>query len=163
MLLNDKEIESILTFWFPNEKFNKFWFDKSIDNKIYEEYYNLLIETYKKFITITNFEDLEYEEILAIIILFDQFSRNINRLINLNIYEFTINAKKLSMICINKNYLFNKKMNHISFILMPLRHLNKVSDYKLILEILDKIEDNTNEIFNKFKSETIKKLDLLKN
>ena len=46
---------------------------------------------------------------------------------------------------------------------MPLRHLNKLNDYYIIIELLNNVKDNNNEIFNKFKNETIKKLDLLKN
>jgi len=161
MLLNN-EIKSILNFWFPNEKFNKFWFDKSVDDKIYKEYYNLLNDTYNKIIN-NNLDNIDYDELLALIILFDQFSRNINRIIHINVNDFTIEAKKLSMICINKNYLFDKKMNHICFILMPLRHLNKLTDYYLILDILKNIEDTKNNLFDKFKNETLKKLDLLKN
>jgi uncharacterized protein (DUF924 family) len=106
---------------------------------------------------------LEYEELLALIILLDQFSRNINRIINLNITNFTIEAKKLSMICISQKNIYNKKMNHVCFILMPLRHLNKLNDYNFIIDILDKIEDNNNEIYIKFKNETNRKLELLKN
>jgi len=163
MLLNNIQIESILTFWFPNDNFNKFWFDKSVDTKIYDEYYKLLIEAYDNFISYNKLEELEYEEALALIILFDQFSRNINRLIDINLNIFTTEAKKISMLCIDKNYIFNKKMNHICFILMPLRHLNKLHDYYLILDILNDVKDNDNEIFRKFKNETIRKLELLKN
>ena len=158
-----KEIDSILNFWFPNENFNKFWFDKSVDNKIYEEYYDLLNTTYNNIIKINNLEKIEYKELLAIIILLDQFSRNINRIININISNFTLEAKKLSMICINNKYYLNKKINHICFILMPLRHLNKISDYYIIIGILNEINDIDNKLFIKFKNETIKKLDLLKN
>lgn len=163
MLLNKIHIDSIIAFWFPNNKFNKFWFDKTIDMKIYNEYYQLLIETYDKIITFDKLENLEYEELLALIILLDQFSRNINRIIAIDVTNFTIEAKKLSIICINKNYILNNKMNHICFILMPLRHLNKLNDYYTIIKLLNNVKDNDNEIFNKFKNETQKKLDLLKN
>ena len=58
MLLNDLQINSILEFWFPNENYNKFWFDKSCDIIIYEQYYNLLNETFKNINTIDKLEDL---------------------------------------------------------------------------------------------------------
>lgn len=164
MLLNNLQIESILNFWFPNNNFNKFWFDKSVDEKIYNEYYKLLLEIYDKIIISDDatLEELDYEELVALIILLDQFSRNINRIIHINVSNFTDNAKKLSMICINKNIL-NKNIGHICFILMPLRHLNKINDYYLIIDILNKVEDNNNEIYNKFRNETMRKLELLKN
>ena len=105
MLLNNLQIESILNFWFPNNNFNKFWFDKSVDEKIYNEYYKLLLEIYDKIIISDDatLEELDYEELVALIILLDQFSRNINRIIHINVSNFTDNAKKLSMICSNKN------------------------------------------------------------
>jgi uncharacterized protein (DUF924 family) len=161
MLLTEKEINSILNFWFPNDDYNNFWFDKSVDEKIYKEYYHLLFNTYN---TIVDRDDLEfsYEENLALIILFDQFSRNINRIVNINVSEMTYEARKLSLISIKNKYYLNKKMNHICFMLMPLRHLNKLTDYYLILEILREIEEPNNFIFNKFKNQTMKKLDLLK-
>jgi hypothetical protein len=46
--------------------------------------------------------------------------------------------------------------------LMPLRHLNKLNDYYLLLAILNEIEDNNNIIFTKFKNQTLRKFDLLK-
>ena len=36
MLLTEKEINSILNFWFPNDNYNNFWFDKSVDEIIYK-------------------------------------------------------------------------------------------------------------------------------
>ena len=45
---------------------------------------------------------------------------------------------------------------------MPLRHLNKIHDYNLIMDILEEIKDDTNELYKKFKSQTLKRLKLLK-
>ena len=145
MLLTENEISSILNFWFPNDSYNAFWFDKSVDEKIYKEYYHLLFNTYN---TILDRDDLEfsYEENLALIILFDQFSRNINRIITINVSEMTNEARKLSLICIKNKYYLNKKMNHICFMLMPLRHLNKLTDKTFtdmktqIIDILNSLE-----------------------
>ena len=160
MLLTVDQINNILSFWFPNNTFNKFWFDKNteIDNFIFINYKNLMNSVYDK-ITNTLLEELEYNELLAIIILFDQFSRNINRIESVDVNKFTIMAKKLSLILIN-NDIYNNSMNHITFILMPLRHLNIKEDYILILDILDKIKDNDCIVFNKFKNQTMKRFNL---
>ena len=54
-------------------------------------------------------------------------------------------------------------MNHICFILMPLRHLNKINDYYIIIKILNELEDKkNNDIYIKFQNQTIRKLNLLK-
>lgn len=165
MLLSIEQINNILTFWFPNDIYNKFWFDENneIDSLISINYKNLMNETYDKIIMNKSIiETLEYEELLSIIILFDQFSRNIDRVEPVNIIKFTEVAKELSLILIKRNSIFNNKMSHISFILMPLRHLNIKEDYILILDILNKIEgEHKCDIFNKFKKQTIKKFRLL--
>ena len=45
---------------------------------------------------------------------------------------------------------------------MPLRHLNKLHDYKIILDVLDKIQNNKDdEIYIKFKNQTVKRKDML--
>jgi uncharacterized protein (DUF924 family) len=160
MLLTEKEINSILNFWFPNDNYNTFWFDKSVDEIIYKKYFHLLHDTYNA--TVEKDFEFCYEELLALIILFDQFSRNINRIVNINVTEFTYEARKLSLQCIKNKYYLNKKMNHNCFMLMPLRHLNKLNDYYLLLAILNEIEDNNNIIFTKFKTQTLRKFDLLK-
>lgn len=160
MLLTVDQINNILSFWFPNNTFNKFWFDKNteVDNFIFINYKNLMNNIYDK-VTNTLLEELEYNELLAMIILFDQFSRNINRIESVDVNKFTIMAKKLSLILIN-NDIYNNSMNHITFILMPLRHLNIKEDYILILDILDKIKDNDCIVFNKFKNQTMKRFKL---
>ena len=45
---------------------------------------------------------------------------------------------------------------------MPLRHSYKLHDYKIILDILEIINDDENEIYKKFKNQTLKKYELLK-
>jgi len=160
MLLTVDQINNILSFWFPNNTFNKFWFDKNIeiDTFIITNYKNLMYNIYDK-ITINLLEELEYNELLSIIILFDQFSRNINRIESVDINKFTIMAKEISLLLIKKD-IYNNSMNHITFILMPLRHLNIKEDYILILDILDKLKNKDCVIFKKFKNQTIKKFNL---
>jgi uncharacterized protein (DUF924 family) len=160
MLLTENEINSILNFWFPNDNYNTFWFDKSVDEVIYKSYFHLLHECYN--VSVEKDFDFCYEEILALIILFDQFSRNINRIVNINVIDFTYEARRLSLHCVKSKYYLNKKMNHICFMLMPLRHLNKLNDYYLLLDILKEIENPNDIIFNKFKIQTLKKFDLLR-
>jgi uncharacterized protein (DUF924 family) len=183
MLLTDNEIEDILHFWFPNQKYNKFWFEQNIDFDILikNKYQDLLLKIFKN-IKETDISQFDSNNLIAIIILLDQFSRNINRAIlmdtdsniigdktiyytnieNNDISKMTEEASRLSKYWIQKKYYLTEPINKIVFALMPLRHLNKLHDYIIILDILDKIQDKKNdEIYIKFKNQTVKRKDML--
>ena len=177
MLLSEKEVDDILCFWFPNQKYNKFWFEKNcdFDTLIKNKYENLLMKTFEN-IKDFNITLMNSDELVAIIILLDQFSRNINRAVheykqyeiyaslleNNNIVKMTEEARRLSKYWIQKEYYLNEPINKTVFALMPLRHLNKLHDYKIILDVLDKIQNNKDdEIFIKFKNQTVKRKDML--
>jgi uncharacterized protein (DUF924 family) len=163
MILSDFIINKIINFWFPNDTYNSFWFkqNKSFDEMIYKEYYDILIDTYNILdkIDINTMEILDYNEMLAIIILFDQFSRNINRVYNLTdekIKKLTNIAKTFTMICINNNLIHLHPINYLIFTLMPLRHTGIKEDYEKILHIINRITID-NDILSKFKYQTIKR------
>jgi hypothetical protein len=71
-------------------------------------------------------------------------------------------ACNLSNIWINKKLYLTRPINESVFALMPLRHSYKLHDYKIILDILEIISDDENEIYKKFKNQTLKKYELLK-
>lgn len=163
MLLTKNQINEILTFWFPNNNWNNFWFDKSVDQEIYDKYYNLMIDINKK-IDSVNLDDMLYEEILSIILILDQFSRNINRLKSVNVEEMTNKAKKLTLYICKCGMFYLRTMNHICFLLMPLRHTNSIEDHKFIIDILTKVnKEHYGYLFSKFHRETIRKLQFLMN
>ena len=66
-------MNDLLNFWFPDNKFQKFWFSNKYDEFIKYNYEGLINYT-KLNITYNN-----PDELLSIIILFDQFTRNIYR------------------------------------------------------------------------------------
>ena len=103
------------------------------------------------------------DEIVANIILLDQFSRNINRITNINVEEYTQKAYQLSQIWIDKQYYLNQQINKTVFALLPMRHIGKQNDLINIISILNQIENvnSKNEIFNKFKLHTIRQLNIL--
>jgi hypothetical protein len=76
----------------------------------------------------------------------------------------TEEAERLSKYWINRKYYLTEPINKIVFALMPLRHLNKVHDYNIIIQILDEIKDkySGNNLYSKFKNQTMKRLELLK-
>lgn len=167
-MLSKEDIDNILTFWFPNNSYNRFWFDKNekLDKLIHEHFYARLNEIYNKYKNINDFNFLVNEnEILATIILLDQFSRNMSRVDNTfiseKINEMTNIARRLTLHWLSLNTLKSCPINQLIFYLMPLRHLNNISDYKLILTILEKVDDKENEIYNKFFNHTQKRFILM--
>jgi hypothetical protein len=165
-MLAENKITELLRFWFPNNDYNKFWFEKNeiFDNYIKDTYYNLLLEINNKIKTmeISEFENFNSKEIVAMIVLLDQFSRNIERVIDkVNVRDFTETAEKLSKFWVSKKYYLVQPINYVVFALMPLRHLNKLHDYNIILDILEKIKDESNVLYNKFKNQTIKRIKML--
>jgi len=172
MLLETDVINEIFTFWFPNDNYNNFWFDKNLDfdSTIKSKYFILMKNI---FIQIKNYDlfGMTSDELIAIIIILDQFSRNIERtdceselLTCQIIHEMTEEAERLSKYWINRKYYLTEPINKIVFALMPLRHLNKVHDYNIIIQILDEIKDkySGNNLYSKFKNQTMKRLELLK-
>ena len=159
MLLTDNEVEDILHFWFPNQKYNKFWFEKNIDFDILikNKYQDLLLKIFKN-IKEADIIEFSSNELISIIILLDQFSRNIYRATLINsdsntigdktiyytniesndITKMTEEANRLSKYWIQKKYYLTEPINKTVFALMPLRHLNKLHDYNIILDILEK-------------------------
>ena len=146
---------NIIDFWFPDEGYQKFWFDKSLDKYIKENYQNYL-NYYESFDINPNI--LSDFEILKIIIILDQFSRNIYR----DRYDYNKNDKKalnLTFYFLKKRKWTNKKLNHLIFYIMPLRHNESLQNYNLIFKILNKINlkklnDKEIILFDKFKKMT---------
>ena len=81
MILTQNQINDILRFWYPNEKYNKFWFDKNIniDKYIFENYNDLLFRVYNNLKNNIDIDVDDYNDMLSTVILLDQFSRNISR------------------------------------------------------------------------------------
>lgn len=154
-------MDTVLTFWFPNDNYNLWWFksNKDIDKQIYDIYYDLMVKTFNDF-NIDNYFDNSPDKLITAIILLDQFSRNINRIINIDVKEYTQKAYQLSQIWIDKQYYLNQPINKTVFALLPMRHIGKQNDLINIISILNQIENNNskNEIFNKFKLHTIRQL-----
>jgi tRNA(Ile)-lysidine synthetase-like protein len=151
--MNTKEI---LEYWFQNttsDTTNAFWFDKSHDNLIIEKY-KLHVDS----ITIDNYIDCikEKNDKIALLIIGDQFTRNIYR----NISDRTKNdnwALKLALSMIDMNEDLGYQLNYRYFILLPLRHAKSsnlldvvrnrlslyTSDYTIIPQSLIKFYNNT--------------------
>ncbi len=168
-MLSDTTVDNILNYWFPNQLYNKFWFatDSQVDNYINDTYYETMVKLFDYLKTETNdsLEKLKNKQLIAYIVVLDQFSRNIAR-VNQNvdntvISEMTLLASKLSNLWINKKIYLVEPINQTVFALMPLRHSFMLHDYKVILDVLEEVKDKETEIYKKFKAQTVRRYNLL--
>ena len=160
-------VDDILRFWFPDQSFQKWWFKKNcnIDNYILKHYQSL-IDNAKKM-------DWSYwlkscDSFVAIIILLDQFTRNIYRGTSLA----CINDELALSLCyqfIKLTYDYQVPINYLVFALMPLRHsknksdrlyvMNKIKEYQLHWDKIGRIfNENEKNIWFKFKQASAKHL-----
>ena len=170
-MLTDETVNNVLTFWFPNEINNKFWFANNIDidNYINNEYYDILINVYDYILKLSDDElnNLTSNHLLVYIIILDQFSRNIARVNNdidkYKVRNMTNLAIILSYLWIHTKLYLKEPINKNVFALMPLRHSYNLYNYKTIIYILTQINENEkdNEIYIKFKDNTFRRYLLL--
>lgn len=151
---------NIINFWFPNDNFNKFWFDKSKDDYINNNFYNQLISIENETII---YEELNDLEILSKILFLDQISRSIYRNNKEKILDNDKIALKLSLYYLENRDWNNIKFNYLIFYLMPLRHTFKKEYYDKIFEILLQKQkylfqkkNNDKNLFDKFYNVTLK-------
>tara|TARA_B100000524_G_scaffold292095_1_gene166904 strand:- start:3265 stop:3759 length:495 start_codon:yes stop_codon:yes gene_type:complete len=123
----------LIDFWFPNDNFNKFWFDKSKDDYINKNFNDQLIDVENDTII---YEELSDLEILTKILFLDQISRSIYRNNKEKILDNDKIALKLSLYYLENRDWNNIKFNYLIFYLMPLRHTFKKEYYDKIFEIL---------------------------
>lgn len=160
-------MDGILEFWFPNQyDYQSYWFDKSKDEYIKETYTSLLNEmeahSFDSFLSFTT------EKKIALIILFDQFSRSIYRDLNKDEKKDKndLTARLLSAHLISHGHDRKIPMIQRLFVLMPFRHqkksdsldyvLQKIEEYSLELKDEEKDEKNKNKkLLDRFKTATI--------
>ena len=138
------EAKSILDFWFI-ECSPKMWFKKNdkFDALIRNRFLNLIKKSLK-----TNIEDVNIalDTYLSLIILLDQFTRNVFRNSSKS-FEGDNKAIKLTKIAIDNNFIKGSNHHYNSFFLMPLMHSENILDHRLGLPLFKKF---TNENTFKF-------------
>lgn len=142
------EYKEVLKYWFPNKEFNKFWFSA---NKETDEYIKSnFFEYMKNIICNQDYTFQSKDELLAKIIVLDQFTRNIYRNTEMA-YHYDMIALKLAKIYFRLKYDENHSFNKIIFALMPFRHSEEIKDQKFVLDYLknDNIDKST-ELYKKF-------------
>ena len=158
----EQKIISVIEFWFPNNLFQEFWFSNTYDAKIKMEFFDLW----------KNLKDMKIQElldsikmsenklymILGIVIVLDQFSRNLQRTTDRSIYSQTDNMCIEFLICVANNIselsennhimidhnminLINKfPINHRIFILLPFRHQRKTILLDFVMRMIKNME-----------------------
>ena len=138
------EAKAILDFWFI-ECTPQMWFKKNIkfDELIRSRFLNAVKKSLK-----TNIEDVNValDTYLSLIILLDQFTRNVFRNSSKS-FEGDNKAVKLTKIAIDNNFIKGSNHHYNSFFLMPLMHSENILDHKLGLPLFKKF---TNENTFKF-------------
>jgi tRNA(Ile)-lysidine synthetase-like protein len=142
-------LESIISYWFPNEKYQEFWFDGSCDEYIKRTYSDLLIqEENGKF-------NNDKKNILARIILLDQFTRNIFR----GSHEQYKNDNKASGLAYEildelDKYILSQRL----FALMPLRHSRDPHQLNIVMGKIREYEKEfeSSSLLKKFKMATLR-------
>jgi len=140
---------SLLQFWFPNTDYQEFWFDGSKDHEIVYKFETLLNSQ-----NIYNLETMSDEELLALVILFDQITRNIARVKNTDPYENDNMAFAVASHIIDNgkdtNYPFNERM----FILLSYRHTHITTNLEVVMFKLNSYDKHP--LLQKFKLATLK-------
>ena len=149
-ILSDIEINQILNFWFHNNinnnEFQKFWFDSSVDEYIKLTYSDLLSNLQQKIEHIVTYccnkelftTEAGRNEALVIIIIFDQFTRNIFR--NTNKSIFTKNDKyafSISKFIIENSFDLMYNTSQRLFLLLPYRHQKHYTETHIYAKYLD--------------------------
>ena len=132
----------ILDFWFvessPEEKFNSSDdFDKKIKDRFFEDYQKAITNEYDHW-------QNNADECLALIILLDQFSRNLFRN-NSNAFAMDYKAQLVAKKAIENSYHKVLSNNQILFLFLPLMHSENLNDQKYCIKLVeDYLKDNPN-------------------
>ena len=124
-----KNAQNILDFWFneslPEELFRqKDYFDKKIKNRFFYDYEKAIINEYD------DWQD-KPKSSLALIILLDQFSRNLFRN-NKKAFEQDHKCRLIVNEAIDRGDLEKLSINEKLFFLLPLLHSEEISDHTYV-------------------------------
>ena len=142
------DYQKILNYWFPNNEYNKFWFsgDKETDDFINNNFYDYM----KNIICTKNYTFESPDELLAKIIVLDQFTRNIYRNTQMA-YHYDYLALGLAQLYFRLQYDKKHSFNKVIFALMPFRHSEKLVNQQFVLNYLENANiDKSTKLYQKF-------------
>ena len=129
-LISPQLVSELINFWWPNANFDTesafdFWFDKTPDDYIKTKY-QFLVDS-DELAKLVKFDELTNKTKLALLLVGDQFTRNIYRdsLDNINYKKHDNWCLKLALAMIQSDEDLQLNLNMRYFILLPLRHQNK--------------------------------------
>ena len=132
MLTTTAESDEVIAFWFSNgDKYNEAWFDGSIDLEVRQGFGPLLARAEAG--ELDHWKEAPQSR-LALIILYDQFTRNIYRGgdYRRNDSKAYPLAKWSILTTKDRQYPLVQRL----FLLLPLRHARNTEDLDLVLEVL---------------------------
>lgn len=154
-----KKLRSVITFWFPDNSFQDYWFSSERDTEI-KINYKVLLEIIEELdeINIYNAFHNDFDLFQAVVITLDQFSRNIYRSGN-----FRKNDEKCFNLVVK--YLTHHPIDNIPysrriFMYLPFRHQRKTKylDYvmkKITVWESQDLTPNDANIIRRFKKATL--------
>ncbi len=130
----NERANAILHFWFNessmDEKFsNNEVFDQKIKDNFFKDYQKAINDEYILWQNNTR-------ECLALIIIFDQFSRNLFRNSH-KAFALDSKARLLTYEAINKGYFTKLTSDELLFMILPLIHSEYLSDHKAFYKIFN--------------------------
>ena len=130
----NKKAKIVLDFWFilssQKEKFSRNEeFDKKIRDNFFDDYQQAIKNKYD------NWQN-NAEECLALIVLLDQFSRNLFRN-NLKAFAVDDKARQIAKNAIDKRYHEKLPIDQIIFIFLPFMHSEELNDQIYCSELID--------------------------
>ena len=130
----NERAKAILHFWFKkssmDERFsNNAVFDHKIKGNFFKDYQKAINNEYDEW------QD-HNKECLALIIILDQFSRNLFRN-NSKAFAMDSKARIITYIAIDKNYITKFSTEEILFVILPLIHSENLNDHTCFYKIFD--------------------------
>ncbi len=151
----------VISYWFENnESYLNKWFDKSCDDEIkqlFDHYYNddQIISFYNNLELISN----DVDNLIALIIIYDQFPRNLFRNDIIKRKKYDNYAIAISEYIINNNLDLQLSIAKKFFVILPLRHTFKLKyldmAIKRIKQYYNFIDENDKPYLNKFYQTTL--------
>ena len=151
----NERVNAILNFWFVDSSIEN-WFkkDNKFDNIIKQKFQNDYFKAINN--ELEEWQD-NPESCLALIILLDQFSRNIYR-DNLLAFHYDYKTRLIVNEAIDRGDLENIEVDKRLFLILPLIHSENISDHifaNKLLEVYLKNHPNYNDIKKQFMYHTI--------
>ncbi|AYV77552.1 MAG: putative tRNA(Ile)lysidine synthase [Dasosvirus sp.] len=156
-----QDLKKVLAFWFPDSKYQDFWFSNQKDLEIKTQFYEMW-DTLKN-MSIDQLKILvgcDKDSLLAIIICLDQFTRNILRDHDRSSFKNTddLSIKLLE----NLDEIINQfPVNRRIFLLLPFRHqrttvmLDRCMQFIQVMEKESKSTSQQENIIRRFKTATL--------